>query len=90
MTESVSTLHIISKTTTASQHDAMITAGDGVIYIQDAVYQLNAINLQPEIRYYAREKDCLARSITPPANITEVDDQTWVALCAGAKHTISW
>lgn len=90
MTESVSTLHIISTSTPALQDIAMLTAGDGVIYIQDAVYLLNSVSALSGVRYYAREKDCVARGIMSPASITVVNDLTWVELCAGANRTISW
>jgi sulfur relay protein TusB/DsrH len=64
---------------------------DAILLRQDAVYLcLQSDIAWPTKQLYALDSDLAARQIVPPANITAVNAQRWVELCANSKQNILW
>jgi len=84
------TLHLIFSLDGWHKAKPLLDSDDKVLFLQDAVYQLQANLAIETTSLYAREIDVTARNIKPIDNITIIDDATWVELTNSAHNVISW
>jgi sulfur relay protein TusB/DsrH len=84
------TLHLIFSLDGWQKTKPLLDSDDKVLFLQDAVYQLQANLAIEATSLYAREIDVTARNIKPTDNITIIDDNQWVELTTAAHNVISW
>jgi sulfur relay protein TusB/DsrH len=84
------TLHLIFSLDGWHKAKPLIDRDDKVLFLQDAVYLLQADLTIENTNLYARQIDTSARNIKPHSNITQIDNTRWVELTVSAHNIISW
>lgn len=81
-------LHVVNKPAAFSLCDSLLTNDDRVLLIEDGVY----LGLTLNVTAVAIEEDVIARGLGNklPANITLIDYEGFVDLCAEADKVCSW
>lgn len=84
------TLHLIFSPEAWLKAKPILDSKDQVIFLQDAVFLLQADLAIENTSLFARQLDVSARGLKPLPNIELIDDARWVELTTFAHNIISW